>query len=117
MNRSTWSAVLVTAVVLAGAGIASRMSWQDVFALARRGGSLLEALRAAWLSLAFPARAAAGAGVGLGCAAALLVAGHRRRPRRLAVRLLRRGGGTARIARRTRMAQDALRLLLRSEGA
>ena len=117
MSRSTWSAVLVTAIVLAGAGIASRMSWQDVAALARQGGSLLETLRAAWLSLGSPARAAVAAGAGLAFAAALLAAGRGASPRRVAIRMLRRGGGTPRIARRTRMAQDALRILLRSEGS
>lgn len=119
MRRTTWLAVTITAVVLAGAGWLSRPApW--------RGEALARTERVA-LALALEADAAAArvptpvaAGITLGALAALLglaIASRMRGGRHAAIGMLRRRRPVARIARRTRLAQDAVRFLAKAERA
>jgi hypothetical protein len=132
MNRSTWLAVLATATVLAGASAASHAPWprlglwsERVVLEARpRLAALANGALARWErpslvvvpSGAVPAAAAA-AVLALGLATAFAIARRRHRPLHLAERLLRRGGAPSRVARRTRLPQDALRMLARGRRA
>jgi hypothetical protein len=137
MNRSTWRAVTLTALVLSLTGFGSRVSWTHVWMLVCRVPPIVaHALRDAagriadvdLSALPFPATTrlalsatdfwtvATFAAVGFLLAIATILAfTHRRRdPRRVAARLLRRGGECARAARRAGLARDAMRLVLRS---
>lgn len=153
MRRSIWIAVVVTALVLAGAAEMPRLPWTRAAGLAgqmlarvvewaaslrlpvvlsgaweRLSGlagqtlqrvveslaSLRLALPAAWSTGPAPwAPAAAGvASLLLAGGAGFLLSRRQRDRRGLVLRLARRGRATVRIARRTRMAQDAVRTLL-----
>jgi hypothetical protein len=119
MRRSLWTTVLVTVLLLVLAGNLSTRwpaSWTPAW------GPLADAARdqgeAAWLWLRTPLGTATGASV-LAWLSGLTfgLSVTRRRDRFAAVlREVRRGRATARIARRTRLSQDAVRALLHAGG-
>jgi len=129
MNRSTWTAVLVTVTLLVGATCSTYLPWGGV---ARRAAPTVAALRDWAVERQFvfaagaphrmpPAAAVATVASGaIGAAAAVAAAvvafvawrAGRRRPRAVVLRLARRGGAVADIARASGLSQDAVRLLL-----
>ena len=134
MNRSPWSAVLWTVIVMVAAALSTYLPWNRVAppaALAASGAWARASSRAgAWLAerrcvLALAAthpapRGAAPAGVWTGAAGALVLAAaagtlvrrarSRRRPR--VRRMAGSGEPLAEIARRNGLSQDAVRLML-----
>jgi hypothetical protein len=126
MRRSTWFAVLLTALVLAGGGLVTPRAPAALSeALAQAGpaavrlllGSGWLAARIAvleWTPLATAAALGAAAAAALAVLAALLARRPRRPPRHAVRRLARRGRSVAAVARRTGLAQDAVRSLLRT---
>ena len=117
MRRKLWSAVLATTLLLvAGGTLPARLpaGWLPALeAAARREAALvlpvlLVALRTPAAVLCGTALLAAGAGASL----SLALARRRRDPFRLVVRAARGGRPLARVARRARLAQDAVRTLM-----
>jgi hypothetical protein len=137
MNRSTWRAVTLTTLALLLTGFGSRVPWTRVTTLARTCAPAVERVirdatdRVAVLGLSVralaedarvpiaarelpPAAVLAAVGALLLVATLLPFVRRRRNPRRVAERMLRRGGENARAARRAGLARDAMRLVLRS---
>lgn len=141
MSRKLWTAVLVTVLLMILGGslpgrvpaswlAAGSAAWEGVVArvpewrtgAASAGSALADEvvarLPALERGLRSPEALVAGAGflaVLAGACLALTLAGRRRDPFRTVVRLAGRGRPVASVARRTRLAQDAVRTLLRPD--
>lgn len=112
MNRSLWTAVGVTLLLLGGASVAPTVNWSIMrHALDRigaSGGSLWDAFN----SVPLEARLLPGLGLLLIMLSALWIKHLHRSPRRIVLDLARRQLPTSAIARHTHMSQDAVRSVL-----
>ena len=116
MNRSRWTAVGVTLLLLGGASVAPTVNWSVALHAWERVSASGVSLGDAFNSVPLEARLLPGLGLLLVALSGFWIRQLHRSPRRIVVDLARRQLPTSAIARHTRMSQDAVRTVLFGNG-